>query len=149
MGLTPQCHRVLFLNIVSVSFPLSEKRHLIISLRNHFRSFPKQVVGMDISAAMIEYCTTQHVVESAPSSCNRTEIQFAVADAGNPSSMMESWRSHFDLLTSFSAMHWVHDQEAALNSMHLCLKKRGIALMTMVLQPNMPFVNGEANFTFQ
>ena len=49
----------------------------------------------------------------------------------------------FDLLTSFSAMHWVEDQKAALQNMSFCLKIGGIALMTMVVKPDKAFFDGK------
>ena len=97
---------------------------------------------MDISAAMTKHCTDHHLAKSQEP--EETEITFEVADAGDPSSMLASWDSHYDLLTTFTAMHWIHDQKAALNSMRYCLKDHGLAVMHIVIQPCKEFMDGKA-----
>merc|ERR1739838_452746 len=43
--------------------------------------------------------------------------------------MKPEWGAAFDLLTSFTALHWVPDQTEVLRNIHFCLKSSGFALL--------------------
>ena len=92
---------------------------------------------------MIDYCGQQYSVgkESANKDANddkgatdaneseETIFSFEMADAGDPQTMKEAWRSKFDFLVSFLAMHWISDQRKILECIHFCLREGGIALL--------------------
>ena len=100
---------------------------------------PKMIVGMDVSAEMIEYCDKHYEQKDELG----TEFAFSVADAGDPSSMNASWRSNFDLLISFTAMHWVPDQRKVLQSVEFCLKPGGLALLLLPMKAPPAFLSGK------
>ena len=88
----------------------------------------EKMVGMDICPKMIKFCRFHH------HNSEDFQMEFEVADAFTPSTMLPSWKSNFDLLTTFHTMHWITDQRKALESCHFCLKDDGIALIQVTLK---------------
>jgi len=99
---------------------------------------PLCIVGMDISSEMIEYCRGQHVKGKEE---GNVYLSFELADAGDPASMKPAWHSSFDLLVSFTAMHWVPDQRKVLRSMGYCLNVNGLALVLMPMKAPPAFLS--------
>jgi trans-aconitate 2-methyltransferase len=79
------------------------------------------VLGVDPSRNMIAFATSNFGPTVQPN------LRFEVADARSL-----PYRSEFDLLVSFNALHWVPDQDAALRSIHGALKPSGRALLRFV-----------------
>jgi len=79
------------------------------------------VVGVDASADMIAFAAAQ----CDPSL--RPNLQFAVADARNL-----PYRHEFDLVVSFNALHWIPEQDRALQSIHAAVKPGGRVQLRMV-----------------
>jgi trans-aconitate 2-methyltransferase len=79
------------------------------------------VVGTDASAAMVTF---------AAAHCDpalRPNLQFAVADA-----RCLPYEHEFDLVVSFNALHWVPEQDKALNSIRSAVKQDGLAQLRLV-----------------
>lgn len=76
------------------------------------------VFGVDPSHDMIAFARRTHM---APN------LSFDVADARTL-----SFGDRFDLVVSFNALHWVHEQHAALRAIHAALRPDGRALLQMV-----------------
>ena len=95
---------------------------------------------MDISSEMIEYCRGQHVKGKEEGNVN---LSFELADAGDPASMKPAWHSSFDLLVSFTAMHWVPDQRKVLRNMNYCLNADGMALVLMPMKAPPAFLSSK------
>jgi trans-aconitate 2-methyltransferase len=82
------------------------------------RRVPKGcVVGVDMSSNMIELACQK----SGPN------LRFEVADARSL-----PFNHEFDLVVSFNALHWIHEQDLALASIHKSLKPGGIARLRLV-----------------
>lgn len=82
------------------------------------RRVPKgQVLGVDASSNMIELASQQ----IAPN------LKFRVADA-----RALPFNDEFDLVVSFNALHWIHEQKAALTSIHKALCRGGTAHLRLV-----------------
>jgi trans-aconitate 2-methyltransferase len=79
------------------------------------------VLGVDPSRAMVAFAKSHY---GPPDHANLT---FAVADARRL-----SYAGEFDLVVSFNALHWVHEQEAALGSIRAALVPGGEALLKFV-----------------
>jgi trans-aconitate 2-methyltransferase len=77
------------------------------------------VVGVDASADMIAF--------AAAHSALHPNLQFAVADARQLPYLHE-----FDLVVSFNALHWIPDQDRALQSICATLKHTGLAQLRLV-----------------
>ncbi len=77
------------------------------------------VVGVDPSSDMVAFATDHF--------STHTNLRFAVADARKL-----PYRSEFDLVVSFNALHWVPDQGEALTSIHSALKPSGRAMLRLV-----------------
>src|SRR5262249_49626721 len=60
------------------------------------------VLGTDISAEMVEFATKEF--------SEQNNLRFLQMDASK-----NIFREQFDIITSFNCLHWVRDQEAALN----------------------------------
>lgn len=72
------------------------------------------ILGMDISSSMVEFATLNYPKEHYPNlafqQLDATEIPF---------------KNHFDRVVSFSALHWVVNQEKALAGIYNCLVPGG------------------------
>jgi len=79
------------------------------------------VVGVDPSRKMVEFAA-QHF----PTTVHRN-LSFREGDA-----CRLGFRDEFDLVMSFNALHWVHDQDAALRSIRSALKPGGRARLRLV-----------------
>jgi len=77
---------------------------------------PGKVVGVDISGDMISHCQARH---KSPST------SFQQLDVSQGQSFTSSNLSSFSLLTSFSCLHWVPDQPAAVALFNKVLKPGG------------------------
>ena len=78
------------------------------------------VVGVDASSSMIELAAQK----------TEPNLHFAVADARSLPFSQE-----FDLVVSFNALHWIHEQELALASIHKALKAAGTAHLRLYPWP--------------
>lgn len=79
------------------------------------RRVPKgSVVGADLNAAMVDYANT----EVAPGFPN---LSFSVCSADELINHAEYW-NRFDLVTSFSTLHWVHDTSSVWNGFRKVLQ---------------------------
>ncbi len=76
------------------------------------------VLGVDPSHDMIAFARGAHV---APN------LAFEVGDARTL-----AYAGRFDLAVSFNALHWVHEQDAALRAIHASLRAGGRAFLQMV-----------------
>lgn len=76
-----------------------------------------QIVGVDASSNMIELASQK----AAPN------LRFQVADARSL-----PFRHDFDLVVSFNAIHWIHEQKLALTSIHDSLQAGGRAHLRLV-----------------
>jgi trans-aconitate 2-methyltransferase len=77
------------------------------------------VAGVDASEAMIRAARDAHA--------GRANASFEVADAA-----ALAFAAEFDVAVSFNALHWVHDQEAALRGIAAALRPGGRALLRFV-----------------
>lgn len=77
-----------------------------------------RVLGVDPSHDMIAYATRQHRLPN---------LTFEVGDA-----RALGHAGAFDRVVSFNALHWVHEQDAALRSIHAALRPGGHALLQLV-----------------
>jgi trans-aconitate 2-methyltransferase len=75
------------------------------------------VVGVDASSNMIELASQKI----------GTNLRFKVADA-----RLLPFNHEFDLVVSFNALHWIHEQDLALASIHDALKPGGTAHLRLV-----------------
>ncbi len=81
------------------------------------------VLGVDPSRDMIAFAASHF---GPPTHAN---LQFEVEDVRRL-----PYRSEFDLVVSFNALHWVPDQTAALKSIRAALKDSGRAILKFVPQ---------------
>lgn len=79
------------------------------------------VLGVDPSHRMIEFAASSFGTPAAPN------LAFTVADA-----RQLKFRDEFDLVVSFNALHWVHEQAAALGAIRAALKPGGTARLRFV-----------------
>jgi trans-aconitate 2-methyltransferase len=79
------------------------------------------VVGVDASAAMVTFAAAHCDLSIHPN------LQFAVADARNL-----PYRREFDLVVSFNALHWIPEQDRALQSIHATVKPGGRVQLRLV-----------------
>lgn len=79
------------------------------------------VVGVDASRKMVEFAAGHFAAEE------RTNLSFHVADA-----RCLKFREEFDLAISFNALHWIHEQEAALRGIWAALRPGGYAHLRLV-----------------
>ena len=75
------------------------------------------IVGVDASSNMIELAS-QNI---------RPNLRFEVADARSL-----PFTKEFDLVVSFNALHWIHEQDLALASIHRSLRSGGAAHLRLV-----------------
>jgi trans-aconitate 2-methyltransferase len=79
------------------------------------------VLGIDPSREMIAHAMSAYAPPAWPN------LRFAVGDACNLPG-----RHEFDLVVTFNALHWEHEQEAALRSIRGALRPGGRALVRFV-----------------
>ncbi len=79
------------------------------------------VVGIDASAEMIAFASTQFPPDTRPN------LRFQTADIRHL-----PLREEFDLIVSFNALHWIPDQATALRSIRSALKPSGRAQLRLV-----------------
>ena len=79
------------------------------------------VVGVDASASMIAFAAEHFDRVLHPN------LQFAVADARHL-----QYAHEFDRVVSFNALHWIQEQDQALQSIHSSLKQDGLAQLRLV-----------------
>jgi trans-aconitate 2-methyltransferase len=82
-----------------------------------------KVLGTDPSPDMIRFAASHFEPERWPN------LRFEVADARSL-----PYRSAFDLVVSFNALHWVPEQEAALRSIRATMRPGGKAYLVFVPQ---------------
>ena len=106
-------------------------------------SSPEQIVGMDVSPEMVGYCRSHHLDNAQSSSKESKTLHFEVADAGDAETMKSDWNSGYDILVSFTAMHWVPDQNQVLQNINFVLKKDGFALLLIPVKAPKAFIDGK------
>ena len=79
------------------------------------------VAGVDASAGMIAFAAAQCDPGLHPN------LQFAVADARHL-----LYEHEFDLVVSFNALHWIPEQDQALQSIRSAVKQDGLAQLRLV-----------------
>jgi len=84
-----------------------------------------QVVGMDVSASMIEHARQAHPASDYPN------LSFEVADAAEL-----TFKSRFTLVFSNAALHWVRDHSRVLRGISQALQEGGRCLLQMGGQGN-------------
>ena len=89
---------------------------------------PGEVVGVDISGDMIGHCR-QH--------CQAPNTSFHQLDVTQGDSFTSSHLSSFSLVTSFSCLHWVPDQPAAISLFNKVLKPGGKFLFVVAGTQNL------------
>ena len=74
------------------------------------------IIGIDISQKMIDFALSNYPDKDLPN------LSFQKLDA-----LEIIFENRFDRVVSFSALHWVMDQEKVLQTIHKALKKGGMA----------------------
>ncbi len=85
------------------------------------RAAAGSVLGVDPSHDMIAFASSHFATAAQPN------LRFEVADARRL-----PYRSQFDLVVSFNALHWVPEQDAALGSIRAALSSNGQAQLRFV-----------------
>lgn len=75
-----------------------------------------QVIGIDNSESMVNFAKSSNVAFS--------NLEFLLEDASN-SLFYDEYKEYFDLVVSFSALHWVKDQKSILKKIYKVLKHGG------------------------
>jgi trans-aconitate methyltransferase len=79
------------------------------------------VVGVDASNAMIEFASAHFAPEIHPN------LRFELGDARRL-----PFKNEFDLVVSFNALHWIPEQDEALDSIRSSLRPNGVAQLRLV-----------------
>ena len=79
------------------------------------------VIGVDASAEMIAFSSNKFSPAQHPN------LRFEVSDIRRL-----RFREEFDLVVSFNALHWIPDQDVALQSIHAAMKPTGVAQLRLV-----------------
>ena len=79
------------------------------------------VLGVDSSADMIAFALSRFGPRLRPN------LRFEIADARRL-----TFRDQFDLVVSFNALHWIHEQDQALRSIRSAMKFDGAAQLRLV-----------------
>jgi trans-aconitate 2-methyltransferase len=91
------------------------------------------VTGVDVSPEMIQYAQT------AFPSASHANLRFMVRDASHL-----DFRGEFDLVVSFSALHWVIDHQPVLAGIYRAVRRGGRVLMQFGGYGNMGVLDGIA-----
>jgi trans-aconitate 2-methyltransferase len=81
------------------------------------------VLGIDPSTRMVAFARSRFPKDQC------LNLGFEIADA-----TALPYRDAFDLVISFNALHWVHDQDAVLRGIRAALKERGRTFLQLVPQ---------------
>ncbi len=81
------------------------------------------VLGIDPSTRMIAFARSHFTKDQCPN------LEFEIGDA-----RALAYRGAFDLVVSFNALHWVHDQDAVLRGVRAALKGSGRTFLQLVPQ---------------
>jgi len=95
---------------------------------------PGYVLGVDISQEMIEHCEQNHVATNL--AFNRLDVESSESEA-----FCAEQDEKFDMVTSFSCLHWVPNQPAAVGVFGRLLKPGGKFLFVIASTQN-PKNNG-------
>jgi trans-aconitate 2-methyltransferase len=79
------------------------------------------VLGVDSSADMIGFALSHFGPAVRPN------LRFEIADARRL-----PFRDEFDLIVSFNALHWIHEQDQTLRSIRSAMKSDGLAQLRLV-----------------
>jgi trans-aconitate 2-methyltransferase len=79
------------------------------------------VVGIDASQDMIGFAANHF------GPAIRSNLRFEVADARRL-----AFRNEFDLIVSFNALHWIPEQDSALQSIRAAMTSEGLAVLRLV-----------------
>ena len=79
------------------------------------------VLGVDSSADMVAFALSRFGPPVRPN------LRFEIADA-----RCLRFRDEFDLVVSFNALHWIHEQDQALRSVRSAMKSDGLAQLRLV-----------------
>ena len=83
------------------------------------RKMPKSsIIGCDVSKSMIDFARAHYSSSELP---NLSFIEKSACDLG--------YSNEFDRVVSFSSLHWIQDQQKALNGIYASLKSGGKALL--------------------
>lgn len=85
------------------------------------RVAPGEVVGVDSSQEMINFATSHFRTAGA------ANLRFEAADARHL-----SFEEEFDLIVSFNALHWVPEQDKALQGIRSAMKPGAVAQLRLV-----------------
>ena len=80
-----------------------------------------EVTGVDASESMVNFARSRLTFGSHPN------LRFEVMDARHL-----NFRAQFDLVVSFNALHWIHQQELPLRGIQAALKPGGRAQLRLV-----------------
>lgn len=83
------------------------------------KKMPKSsIVGCDVSKSMIDFAKAHYASSELP---NLRFIEKSACDLG--------YSNEFDRVVSFNSLHWIQDQQKALNGIYTSLKSGGKALL--------------------
>jgi len=89
---------------------------------------PGSVLGVDISPDMVSYCNQNY--------SNQDNLQFQTLDVTNGEDFYEKYTGVFSLVSSFSCLHWVPDQPAAVSLFNRVLCPGGRFLFVIASTQN-------------
>lgn len=94
-----------------------------------------QVLGLDVSSGQISYATEQHAAANL-----RFEVQDAVR-------LRAPWPA--DVVTSFNALHWVHDLPRALEAIARATRPGGLLAIRVVALGDRPSLEAVIRRTYE
>ncbi len=80
-----------------------------------------EIIGCDVSQSMIDFASTHYVSTDYPN------LNFVVKNA-----CQLDYLDHFDRVVSFNCLHWISNQQKALEEIYACLRPGGKALLVAV-----------------
>ncbi|KAK5643448.1 hypothetical protein RI129_007293 [Pyrocoelia pectoralis] len=96
-------------NILDIGCGTGNVTHYI--LLPVFPKSTKNVIGVDNNKSTIEYANKNYGLEN--------KLTFQQVDVVSDSTFFENYEKTFDHIFSFSCLHFVREQETALNNQHL------------------------------